>query len=277
MKAFLQKTAVYLAAAAVCGVLGLLVGSILARGLPHLRWSLFSWNYSSENRTLLPAAINTLTVVASTLLLALPLGIGGAVWLTEYARRGSPVVRLVRTTAQTLAGIPSIIYGLFGYLAFVLACGLGNSLLSGALTLAIMVLPTLLRATEEALRGVPDALRESSYAMGAGKSRTVFRVVLPAAAPGVLSGVILSVGRIFGETAALIYTAGTVTGVADGLFGSGRTLAVHLYCLLNEGLYMDDAYAAAAVLLLMVAGINALSSAAAKRLAGRYSWGTENG
>lgn len=271
MKAFFQKAAVYLAAAAVCGVLALLTGYILVRGLPHLRWSLFSWSYSSENRTLLPAAINTLSVVAMTLVLALPVGIGGAVWLTEYARRGSLLVRAVRMAAQVLAGIPSIVYGLFGYLAFVLVCGLGNSLLSGALTLAIMVLPTLLRATQEALGNVPDALRESSYAMGAGKSRTVFRVILPAAAPGILSGVILSVGRIFGETAALIYTAGTVTGVADGLLGSGRTLAVHLYCLLNEGLFLDDAFATAAVLLAAVAGVNALSDAVVKRFAAKYS------
>ena len=262
-----QRALVYASAVVVFGVLLALIVYILVMGVPNLKLSLFAWNYNSENLSMLPAIINTLTMIALTLLLAVPLGVGAAIYLVEYARRGSRLVKLVRLTAETLAGIPSIVYGLFGYLMFVLACGMGNSMLAGALTLAIMVLPTILRTTEEALRAVPDSYREGSFGLGAGRLRTVMRIVLPAAVPGIFSGVVLAVGRIVGETAALIYTAGTVTGVADGLLGSGRTLAIHLYCLLNEGLYTREAYATAVILLVFVIGINALSTAIAKRLA----------
>ena len=262
-----QRALVYASAVVVFGVLLALIVYILVMGVPNLKLSLFAWNYNSENLSMLPAIINTLTMIALTLLLAVPLGVGAAIYLVEYARRGSRLVKLVRLTAETLAGIPSIVYGLFGYLMFVLACSMGNSMLAGALTLAIMVLPTILRTTEEALRAVPDSYREGSFGLGAGRLRTVMHIVLPAAVPGIFSGVVLAVGRIVGETAALIYTAGTVTGVADGLLGSGRTLAIHLYCLLNEGLYTREAYATAVILLVFVIGINALSTAIAKRLA----------
>lgn len=262
-----QRTLVYASAVIVFGVLLALIGYILAMGVPNLKLSLFAWSYHSENLSMLPAIINTLTMIALTLLMAVPFGIGAAIYLVEYAKRGSRLVKLVRLTAETLSGIPSIVYGLFGYLMFVLACGMDNSMLAGALTLAIMVLPTILRTTEEALRAVPDSYREGSFGLGAGKLRTVMHIVLPAAVPGIFSGVVLAIGRVVGETAALIYTAGTVTGVADGLLGSGRTLAVHLYCLLNEGLYTREAYATAVILLVFVIGINALSSAIAKKLA----------
>ena len=264
-----QRALVYASAVVVFGVLLALIVYILVMGVPNLKLSLFAWNYNSENLSMLPAIINTLTMIALTLLLAVPLGVGAAIYLVEYARRGSRLVKLVRLTAETLSGIPSIVYGLFGYLMFVLACSMGNSMLAGALTLAIMVLPTILRTTEEALRAVPDSYREGSFGLGAGRLRTVMHIVLPAAVPGIFSGVVLAVGRIVGETAALIYTAGTVTGVADGLLGSGRTLAIHLYCLLNEGLYTREAYATAVILLVFVIGINALSTAVAKRLAKR--------
>ena len=262
-----QRALVYASAVIVFGVLLALIVYILVMGVPNLKLSLFSWNYNSENLSMLPAIINTLTMIALTLLMAVPFGIGAAIYLVEYAKRGSRLVKLVRLTAETLSGIPSIVYGLFGYLMFVLACGMDNSMLAGALTLAIMVLPTILRTTEEALQAVPDSYREGSFGLGAGKLRTVMRIVLPAAVPGIFSGIVLAIGRVVGETAALIYTAGTVTGVADGLLGSGRTLAVHLYCLLNEGLYTKEAYATAVILLVFVIGINALSSAIAKRLA----------
>lgn len=262
-----QRALVYASAVIVFGVLLALIVYILVMGVPNLKLSLFAWNYNSENLSMLPAIINTLTMIALTLLMAVPFGIGAAIYLVEYAKRGSRLVKLVRLTAETLSGIPSIVYGLFGYLMFVLACGMDNSMLAGALTLAIMVLPTILRTTEEALQAVPDSYREGSFGLGAGKLRTVMRIVLPAAVPGIFSGVVLAIGRVVGETAALIYTAGTVTGVADGLLGSGRTLAVHLYCLLNEGLYTKEAYATAVILLVFVIGINALSSAIAKRLA----------
>ena len=262
-----QRALVYASAAVVFGVLLALIVYILVMGVPNLKLSLFAWNYNSENLSMLPAIINTLTMIALTLLMAVPLGVGAAIYLVEYAKRGSRLVKLVRLTAETLSGIPSIVYGLFGYLMFVLACSMGNSMLAGALTLAIMVLPTILRTTEEALQAVPDSYREGSFGLGAGRLRTVMHIVLPAAVPGIFSGVVLAVGRIVGETAALIYTAGTVTGVADGLLGSGRTLAIHLYCLLNEGLYTKEAYATAVILLVFVIGINAVSTAVAKRLA----------
>ena len=264
-----QRALVYASAVFVFGVLLALIVYILVMGVPNLKLSLFAWNYNSENLSMLPAIINTLTMIALTLLMAVPFGIGAAIYLVEYAKRGSRLVKLVRLTAETLSGIPSIVYGLFGYLMFVLACGMDNSMLAGALTLAIMVLPTILRTTEEALQAVPDSYREGSFDLGAGKLRTVMRIVLPAAVPGIFSGIVLAIGRVVGETAALIYTAGTVTGVADGLLGSGRTLAVHLYCLLNEGLYTKEAYATAVILLVFVIGINALSSAVAKKLAKR--------
>lgn len=264
-----QRALVYASAVIVFGVLLALIVYILVMGVPNLKLSLFAWSYNSENLSMLPAIINTLTMIALTLLMAVPFGIGAAIYLVEYAKRGSRLVKLVRLTAETLSGIPSIVYGLFGYLMFVLTCGMDNSMLAGALTLAIMVLPTILRTTEEALQAVPDSYREGSFGLGAGKLRTVMRIVLPAAVPGIFSGIVLAIGRVVGETAALIYTAGTVTGVADGLLGSGRTLAVHLYCLLNEGLYTKEAYATAVILLVLVIGINALSSAVAKKLARR--------
>ncbi len=264
-----QKGLVLLSAAAVFGVLMALLAYILIKGVPHLRPSLFAWNYSTENLSLLPALLNTLTMVVLTLLMAVPAGVGGAIYLVEYAPRGSRLVKLIRTMAETLSGIPSIVYGLFGFLMFVLACNMDYSVLSGGLTLAIMVLPTILRTTEESLSSVPDSFREGSFGLGAGKLRTVFRIVLPAAMPGISSGIVLAIGRIVGETAALIYTAGTVTGRAESLMDSGRTLAIHLYCLLNEGLYMQEAYATAVVLLALVIGINALSGALAKSLAKR--------
>ena len=196
----------------------------------------------------------------------MPAGICSAIYLVEYAKRGNKFVSVVRMTTETLSGIPSIVFGLFGYLFFNIYLGWGYSILGGALTLAIMVLPLIMRTTETALQSVPDAFREGSFGLGAGKLRTVFRVVLPSAVPGILSGVILAVGRIVGETAALLYPAGTAAEAADGLFSSGRTLAVHMYALLNEGLYMDQAYATAVVLLIMVICINALSSLIAKKV-----------
>ncbi len=264
-----QRLLVLLAALVTFGVLVALIVYILVMGVPNLRPSLFAWKYTSENASMLPAIINTLVMIVLTLLMSVPFGIGAAIYLVEYASRGNRLVKLIRMTAETLSGIPSIVFGLFGFLMFVVALHMGNSMLAGALTLAIMVLPTILRTTEEALKAVPDSFREGSFGLGAGRLRTVFRVVLPSAVPGIFSGVILAIGRIVGETAALIFTSGTVTGVAGGLLESGRTLAIHMYCLLNEGLYTEEAYATAVVLLVLVIGINALSGAVARRLAKR--------
>lgn len=256
---------VILAAVITVITLLFLVGYILISGVPYLKPGLFSIEYNSENVSMLPAIINTIEMVVIALLFSVPFGIGAAIYLVEYAKKGNKLVELVRLTAETLTGIPSIIYGLFGMLFFNIALHWRYSMLSGAATLAIMVLPTIMRTTEEALLCVPDSFREGSFGLGAGKLRTIFKIVLPAAVPGILSGIILSVGRIVGETAALIYTAGTVTGVA-GLMDSGRTLAIHMYVLSNEGLHKNEANATAVVLLFVVLLINGLSSLAAKRL-----------
>lgn len=268
-QSFILFILVMVSAIITIGVLLVLIAYILIKGIPNLSLDLFAWEYNSENVSMMPAIINTLIMTALSLIIAVPLGIFSAIYLTEYAKRGNKFVNVIRVTAETLSGIPSIVYGLFGYLMFVIACGFGNSMISGALTLAIMVLPLIMRTTEEALKSVPDSFREGSFGLGAGKLRTVFRIVLPSAVPGILSGIILSIGRIVGETAALLYTSGTVTGVATDLTKSGRTLAVHMYRLLNEGLYTDQAYGVAVVLLIMVILINGLSGLVAKKIARR--------
>ncbi len=248
-------------------VLLFLIAYILIKGVPYLKPSLFALEYTSENASLMPALINTVVMTALSLLIAVPFGIFSAIFLVEYAKRGNRFMGVIRLTTETLSGIPSIVYGLFGMLFFVNTLGWGFSLLAGAFTLSIMILPLIMRQTEEALKAVPDSFREGSFGLGAGKLRTVFRIVLPSAVPGILAGVILAIGRIVGETAALMYTAGTVAKVPTSVMGSGRTLALHMYTLASEGLYMDQAYATAVVLLVLVVGINTLSGIIAKRLA----------
>lgn len=260
------KILVILAAVFTLVMLGYLIVYILAKGIPHLTPSLFSIHYDSDNVSMLPSIINTLIMIGVALLIAVPVGVFSAVYLTEYAKKGNKLVKVIRTTAETLTGIPSIVYGLFGMLFFVTACHMSYSLMAGILTVAIMVLPTVLRTTEEALLAVPDSFREGSFGLGAGKLRTVFRIVLPSAILGILSGVILSTGRIAGETAALIYTAGTMATLPKNLLSSGRTLAVHMYVLSQEGLHTDQAFATAVILLVMVLLINILSSVIAKKM-----------
>ncbi len=258
---------VNLAALITIGVVVFLVGFILYHGLPNLTMpGLFDWKYTSDNQSMLPAIINTLIMVVLSLLLAVPLGVFAAIYLVEYAKRGNKAVKLIRLTAETLSGIPSIVYGLFGFIVFVISLGWSYTLLAGVITLAIMILPLIMRTTEEALIAVPDSYREGSFGLGAGKLRTVFRIVLPPAVPGIAAGVVLAIGRIVGESAALIFTSGTNAVVATSLFDSASTLSVHLYALLTEGLYTEQAYAVACVLLFMVIGINALSSVLAKKL-----------
>lgn len=258
--------AVTVSAVITVGVLGALVIYILANGIMNLSPELFAWKYTTENVSMLPAIINTFLMTALSLLIAVPIGICSAIYLVEYAKRGNKLVSIVRITTETLSGIPSIVYGLFGYLMFVIAFGWGLSFFVGALTLSIMVLPTIMRTTEEALLSVPDSYREGSFGLGAGRLRTIFKVVLPSAVPGILSGVILAIGRIVGETAALIFTSGTTAEIPKSLFDSGCTLAVHMYKLLSEGLYTKQAYATAVVLLVMVVIINAASGKLAKKL-----------
>lgn len=257
---------VKLAALITFTVLIFLIIYILVHGVPYLKPSLFSLHYNSENASLMPALINTVIMTLLSLLLAVPIGIFSAIFLAEYAGKGNRFVDIIRLTTETLSGIPSIVYGLFGMLFFVSTCHWGFSLLAGAFTLAIMILPLIMRTTEEALLSVPDSYREGSFGLGAGKLRTVFYIVLPSAVPGILAGVILAIGRIVGETAALIYTAGSVAQVPSSVLGSGRTLAVHMYLLASEGLYMDQAYATAVILLVLVVVINTLSGIVAKRL-----------
>ena len=263
---FIVMLLVVLSAVLTFTVLIFLIVYILIHGIPYIKPSLFSLTYTSENASLMPARINTIAMTFLSLVIAVPFGIFSAIFLVEYAGRGNRFIEIIRLTTETLSGIPSIVYGLFGMLFFVTACGWGFSMLAGAFTLSIMILPLIMRTTEEALKSVPDSFREGSFGLGAGKLRTVFRIVLPSAVPGILAGIILAVGRIVGETAALIYTAGTVADVPNGVMGSGRTLAVHMYNLASEGLYMDQAYATAVILLLLVVGINTLSGVVARRL-----------
>lgn len=246
-----------------------LVLYILIKGVPYLRTELFSWTYDSNNVSMLPSIINTFLLTALSLVISVPLGIFAAIYMVEYAKKGNRMVKFIRVTAETLSGIPSIVYGLFGMIFFVGVLKMQLSLLSGSLTVAIMVLPTIMRTTEEALLSVPQSYREGSFGLGAGKLRTVFRIVLPSAVPGILSGVILATGRIVGETAALIYTAGTMAKVPNNLFASARTLSVHMYLLSNEGLHTNEAFATAVVLLVFVMLINMLANFVARRLSAK--------
>ncbi len=256
-----------LSAVTTMGILLFLIIYILVKGIPHLRPELFAWEYTSENVSMLPAIINTIWMTVLSLLLAVPCGIGASVYLAEYAKRGNRLVSLIRLMAETLSGIPSIVYGLFGMLCFVTTLGWSYSLLAGACTLSIMILPLILRTTEEALLSVPDSYREASFGLGAGKFRTIIKIVLPAAVPGIMAGVILAIGRIVGETAALLYTSGTVPEIAENLFDSAETLALHMWVLSGESLYTDQAYATAVVLLVVVVLINGLSAMVAKKIA----------
>ena len=270
MKGKTQSTflgiAVYIAAFITILSLILIVSYILINGIPNLSLDLFAFKYNSQNVSLFPALINTITITALSLAIAVPFGIFSAIYLTEYAKRGNRLVGIVRMTTETLSGIPSIVYGLFGYLLFVSYLKWGYSILAGAFTLSIMILPVIMRTTEEALLSVPDSFREGSFGLGAGKLRTVFKVVLPSAIPGIISGVILATGRIVGETAALIYTAGSVAQIPNDLMGSGRTLSTHMYVLWTEGINSKQSYATAVVLLIIVVGLNALSSFVAKKI-----------
>ena len=263
---FILMLLVMLSAIITFAVLLFLIAYILINGIPHIKPELFALKYTSENGSLFPALINTIIMTALSLIIAVPFGIFSAIFLVEYAKRGNKFINVIRITTETLSGIPSIVYGLFGMLFFVTTLKWGYSLLAGAFTLSIMILPLIMRTTEEALKAVPDSYREGSFGLGAGKLRTVFRIVLPSAVPGILAGVILAVGRIVGETAALLYTAGSVAKIPN-LMGSGRTLAVHMYVLSSEGLHMNQASATAVVILLFVLIINGLSGMVAKRIA----------
>lgn len=243
-----------------------ILGYILVKGIPNLSADLFQLEYNSENVSMFPSIINTVLMTLLSLLIAGPLGIFAAIYLVEYAKKGNKLVSVVRVTAETLTGIPSIVYGLFGLLFFVTTLKWGYSILAGAFTLAIMVLPVIMRTTEEALLSVPDMYREASFGLGAGRLRTIFVVILPSAIPGILSGIILSVGRIVGETAALMYTAGTVAELPSSVMSSARTLSLHMYTLASEGMHINEAYATAVILLFVVLIINWVSGRIARKI-----------
>lgn len=263
---FFLRWIVYLSAGLAGLATSFIVLYILIKGLPYLNLSLFSWTYSSTNVSMLPALLNTVLMAVLSLMIALPIGIGASIYLTEYANPDNFLVTVVRLATETLSGIPSIVYGLFGALFFVKFLHMGLSMMAGASTLSIMILPLIMRTTEEALLSVEEGYREGSFALGAGKLRTIFQVVLPSALPGIFSGVVLALGRVIGESAALIFTAGTVAEVATGLTSSGRTLAVHMYLISGEGIYINQTYATAVILLLLVIVMNLFSEWIALKL-----------
>ncbi len=234
----------------------ILVGYIIVMGVSHVSWEFLTTAPRDGYGGILPMILVTLYIVSLSLVISTPIGIMCAIYLVEYSRADSKFVRVIRIATESLAGIPSILYGLFGMLFFVITLSWSWSLISGALTLSIMVLPTVIRSTEEALKSVPGSYREGSFGLGAGKVRTILRIVLPEALPGILAAVILSVGRIVGETAAVVLTAGTNVGMPPELFESGRTLAVHMYIQAKEGIDFSTAYATAFVLLVIIFTLN---------------------
>lgn len=266
-KSLVVMILVMLSAIFAVGILLFLMIYILVNGIPHLTPEQFEWKYTPENQSMMPAIINTLTMTVLTLLIAVPVGIFAAVYLVEYAKRGNKLVKIIRITTETLSGIPSIVYGLFGFLLFNMQLGWQYAMLGGIITLAIMILPLIIRTTEEALLAVPDSYREGSYGLGAGKMRTVFRIILPAAIPGIMSGVILSIGRIVGESAALIYTSGTFRSTPSGIWDSSATLTVHMYVQSNEGLHVNQAFASGVILLVLTFLINLASDLIERHIA----------
>lgn len=267
MSSKLIRGLVYLSAASTFTSLVFILLYIFANGLPHLNSDILSWNFTTDNQSLIPSLITTFIVLGLTLLIATPIGVFTGFYLVEYAKKGNKVVGIIRMATDTLAAIPSIVYGLFGMLFFVTFLGFQYSVAAGVLTSVIMVLPLIIRSTEEALMAVNDSLREASFGLGAGKLRTIFKVVLPVAMPGILSGVILASGRIIGETAALMYTLGTSSNLPSGLFSSGRTLALHMYVLSNEGIHVNQSFATGVVLIIFVLVVNGLSTFLSNKLA----------
>ena len=256
------KIATLLTVLAVC----LIIGYILIMGIPQIKPEMFELEYNSDNASFMPALFNTLIVIVMAVSCSSIFGIGAAIFLNEYTNKQNFFVRIVALATETLSGIPSIVYGLFGLLFFVYYLQWGLSLLAGVCTMAIMTFPIIMRASQEALAAVPDLYREGSFGLGAGRFRTVFKIVLPAAIPGILGGIILAIGRTVGESAALIYTAGSIAAVPETVFSSTRTLAVHMYLLASEGLHIDATYATAVLLLVFVLLINFATSAVANRI-----------
>lgn len=256
---------VYLASFLTLGILLWIVGYVIVNGLGELNWEFLSTSPVGEEGGVLPMIVSTFYIVILSLVIATPIGIGAAIYLVEYAKPGK-LVRAIRFCTESLAGIPSIIFGLFGMIFFVTILKLGFSLIAGAFTVSIMVLPTIIRTTEESLKSVPNAFREGSYGLGASKLRTIVKIILPSSIPGILAAVILSVGRVIGETAALYFTAGMVPRMPTSVMDSGRTLSIHMYLLAKEGVSFEKAFATATVLIIFVAIINFAANRIAKAL-----------
>lgn len=265
---YLLKTLVFIATLFTFSLLVGIIYYVASRGVKHIVPAIFEKEFTTSNQSMMPSIFHTLYIIGITLLISVPIGVFSAIYMVEYAKTGNKFIKFVRLATETLQGIPSIVYGLFGYIFFVGVLGLGYSIWSGALTMSIMVLPLIIRATEEALLAVPNRFREASYGLGARKLRTVFNVILPPAMNGIISGVILSIGRIFGETAALMYTSGMASGLVENLGRPGSTLALHMYNLYSEGFYTDQAFATATVLLVFVVLINALSTYIGHKIGG---------
>ncbi|EKY4875819.1 phosphate ABC transporter permease PstA [Vibrio alginolyticus] len=261
---------VWISAALTVGFLFWIIWYILSNGLQHVDWNFITDNYTrtGEEHGIFPMIVATIYMVIASIAVAAPLGIMTAIYLTEYAKVGSRLVKIIRFCTESLAGIPSIIFGLFGMTFFVAILGLGFSILSGALTLSILILPVIIRTTEEALMAVPQTYREGSYGLGASKIYTIWRLILPSAMPGILTSVILSIGRVIGESAPVFLTAGMVARIPDSLLDSGRTLTVHLYKLTTELFTVEEwnqAYGTATVLIVVVLLINMVTKLIARR------------
>ncbi|WP_087018579.1 phosphate ABC transporter permease PstA [Thaumasiovibrio subtropicus] len=266
----ISLSVIWASALITVGFLLWVVWYILSNGLSYVNWEFITSNYTSIGETsgIWPMIVSTVYMVAASIGVAAPIGIMTAIYLTEYAKVGSKAVKIIRFCTESLAGIPSIIYGLFGMTFFVVVLGFGYSILSGALTLSILILPVIIRTTEEALMAVPQTYREGSYALGASKIYTIWKLILPSAMPGIITSVILSIGRVIGESAPVFMTAGMVARIPGSLFDSGRTLTVHLYKLTTELYTVHEwhmAYATATVLIVVVLVINLVTKLIASR------------
>jgi phosphate transport system permease protein len=253
-------------------VLVFIIAFVLKKGLPAVNWGFLVENPVDMGKEggIFSTIIGTVVLTAGAILVATPLGVGTAIFLTEYTWEG-PVTRIIRFGAECLAGIPSIIFGLFGFILFVTKLKFGWSILSGSLTLAFMILPTIIRTSEEAIKSVPPGFRTVSFSLGSTKWQMVTRVVLPSALPGIVTGIVLSVGRSIGETAAVIFTAGSALRIPTSLFSSSRTMSVHFYILAREGISMTNAYGTAAVLIIAILGVNILTYYLMHRFIRKYS------
>jgi len=268
----IAQTTLWVMTLITVGVLLFIIFFILRRGLPVLSLEFLTTNPADMGKAggIFSTIVGMAALTALAILIAAPLGVGTAIYLTEYTW-GGPVTRVIRFGAECLAGIPSIIFGLFGFILFVTKLKFGWSILSGGLTLAFMLLPTIIRTSEEAIKSVPPAYRTVSFSLGSTKWQTVTRVVLPSALPGIVTGVVLSVGRSIGETAATIFTAGSALRMPTSIFSSTRTMSVHFYILAREGISMPNAYGTAAVLIIAILGINILTYYLMNRFIKKYS------